>query len=139
MDKHKRMKDVIAGLSLISVLIVGCSKTNEEAENKGTTANTGGTAVCDTVNMKFSANIQPIISANCVSCHNSVISNSNVRLDTYDGVKQQATRLRNSLSVLVGVTSHASGFTPMPYDRPKLSDCDVNKIKSWVDRGSPNN
>lgn len=134
------MKDVIVCLSLISLLLVGCSKTNEEIEKRNSTGNTGDIpVVCDTVNMKFAADIQPIISANCVSCHNNVISNLNVRLDTYAGVKQQATRLRNNLSVLVGVTSHASGFTPMPYNLPKLSDCDVNKIKSWVDRGSLNN
>jgi hypothetical protein len=134
------MKKVIVCLSVINLFLAGCSKTDEETERKKSTPNTVATPVgCDTVNMKFSANIQPIITANCISCHNSVRANLNVRLDTYEGVKQQATRLRNTISVLIGVTSHADGFTPMPYNKPKLSDCDINKIRSWVNRNSPNN
>ena len=134
------MKKVIVCLSALSLFMASCSKTNEETELRNSTPGpVVPTPSCDTVNMKFAANIQPIFNANCVSCHNNVISNLGVRLDTYDGVKQQATRMRNNLSVLIGVISHASGFTPMPYNRPQLSDCDINKIKAWVNRNSPNN
>jgi hypothetical protein len=134
------MRKVLVCIAALGLLVASCSKTNEETELRNSTSNTGVTPpACDTVNMKFAANIQPIFNANCVSCHNNVISNLGVRLDTYDGVKQQATRVRNNLSVLLGVITHASGFTPMPYNRPKLSDCDINKIKAWINRNSPNN
>jgi hypothetical protein len=40
---------------------------------------------------------------------------------------------------LVGAITHAAGFLPMPQSAPKLSDCNINKIKDWVNRGALNN
>lgn len=114
---------------------MGCSKTNEEFESRNSTGNTGGTtSSCDTVNMKYATNIQPIIQANCYSCHANGKAESGVSLETYNQVKQRA-----ASGLLMNVITHASGFPAMPYQLPKLSDCDINKIKDWIDRGTLNN
>lgn len=128
------MKKVLTALSIMSIILTGCSKTDEETLSKST-GGTGGTPTgCDTVNMKYAANIQPIIQANCYSCHGNGLSQNGVSLDSYTKLKQQA-----SSGTLMGVITHASGYPGMPYNLPKLSDCDINKIKDWIDRGTPNN
>ena len=136
--KYNTMKRIFVCLSLIGFIIVGCSKTNETTEsgnNNGNTGGTGGTGgACDTVNMKYAANIQPIIQNNCYSCHGNGLSQNGVSLDSYDKVKKQADN-----GNLMGVISHASGYTPMPFGKPKLAQCDINKIKDWIERGANNN
>ena len=137
------MKKIFVCLSAITLFIIGCSKTNEEAESRASTGNTGGTTNnCDTVNMKYAANIQPILQANCVSCHNVNKANGGVMLDSYASVKTVAADSppnNATSSTLVSVITHRSGYPAMPYNRPKLSDCDINKIKAWISRNAPNN
>ena len=133
------MKKVFICLSVVSLFIIGCSKTNEEAENKISAVPGGSVGTCDTIYMRYKTDIQPILQANCVRCHNDTIANRNVRLNTYEGVKQQADRTRNNLSVLLGVITHTTGFAPMPRGRPKLSECEINKIKDWVSWKALNN
>lgn len=129
------MKKVCVCLSLICFVVISCSKTNEEAESRKINGNTGGnTGNCDTVNMKYAANVLPIIQANCYSCHGNGLSQRGVSLDSYNKVKQQADN-----GNLIGVITHASGYPAMPFGLPKLADCDINKIKDWVARGALNN
>src|SRR3954462_11463250 len=128
------MKKKLIYLIVIGFVWAGCSKTNEETLSNGSTGNTGGnTGNCDTVNMKYATNIQPIIQANCYSCHGNGQAESGISLDSYTKLKQQANN-----GNLIGVITHAAGYPPMPYNLPKLSDCDINKIKDWVERGAPN-
>ena len=86
---------------------------------------------CDTSGMKYSADILPIITTNCYSCHANGIVNGNVSLDGYANVKTQADN-----GDLVGVITHASGYPPMPDNGGKLSDCEINKIKAWIAAGT---
>jgi len=113
------------------LFFVGCSKSNEESLNPAGGGNPTG---CDTANMKYAANIQPIIQANCYRCHGNGQSQGSISLDTYAKLQRVAVN-----GTLVGVISHASGFTPMPQNASKLSDCDINKIKRWVLNGALNN
>lgn len=130
------MKKVFVCLSVMSLYLAGCSKSNEEALSTNNPGNTGGSANCDTVNMKYSTNVQPIIQANCYSCHGNGNSLGGVSVGTYAQVQRLAT---NSRGTLIGVITHASGFKPMPQGLPKLSECDINKIKAWIARGALNN
>jgi hypothetical protein len=112
------------------VLIVACSKENEQ--------NLIGPVVvvptCDTVNMKLSTNVKPILTANCYGCHGNGSSQGGVKLDVYSDLQAWA-----SGGALLGAISHTSGFSPMPKNGAKLSDCDINKIRSWINRGALNN
>ena len=89
---------------------------------------------CNTENVTFASTVKPILSANCYSCHSTAVSTNGVVLDTHAGVKKQADN-----GTLVGAISHAAGFTPMPQGGAKLSDCNIAKIKKWVDDGAKNN
>lgn len=89
---------------------------------------------CDTQNVTFASTVAPILSANCYGCHSTETATNGVILDTHAGVKKQADN-----GTLVGVISHAAGFTPMPQGMAKLPDCDIAKIKEWVDDGAKNN
>jgi cytochrome c553 len=119
----------------MGVVMVACTKTNEETESAVVPGNTGGnTPSCDTVNMKYTANVLPIISANCYGCHGNGRATAGISLDTYDKLKVQVNNKN-----LMNVITHATGYPPMPYQKPKLADCDINKIKAWIDRGALNN
>ncbi len=117
---------------LLLLVLFSCSKSNEadlQGRNGGT--NTGS---CDTANMKFATNILPILETNCKSCHNTATATAGVITENYSGVKMIADN-----GLLLGVITHASGFSPMPQDKPKLADCDINKIRAWIAQGTKNN
>lgn len=89
---------------------------------------------CDTSSVSFSADIMPILSDFCVSCHNASAPSGGVVLNTYNGVKAVADNGR-----LVGSVFHMPGFSPMPPSGTRLDECKLNKIKAWVNAGAPAN
>jgi uncharacterized membrane protein len=129
------MRKVILPLALIIIvcnlmMVSSCSKSNEAA----LTTDTTGTTSCDTVNMKYTANVLPIISSYCYGCHASGAAAGGVSLDSYAKLKTQADN-----GNLIGVITHASGYAAMPQGGAKLSDCNINIIKDWINRGTQNN
>lgn len=120
----------------IGVMVVACSKSNESTAGGGGTGGGGGvgTPTCDTVNMKYAANVLPIVQANCYSCHGNGVVTGGINLNGYANLKVQADN-----GNLVGAITHAAGYTAMPYNLPKLSDCNINIIKAWIARGALNN
>ncbi|MBD0287591.1 MAG: cytochrome c [Flavisolibacter sp.] len=126
------MKRTYSLLTLIacSFIIYSCSKGSDTSSNSG--GNNPGS--CDTVNMRFASDVQPILNANCVGCHGGGLVNGGVTLDNYTGVKTVAGNGK-----LIGVITHAPGFPAMPQGSPKLPDCTINKIRAWINRGAPNN
>jgi hypothetical protein len=93
--------------------------------------------VCDTTSsITFSVSITPILSANCTSasCHGGNTPAAGIKLDVYAGVKTVADNGK-----LVGAISYAAGFSPMPKNGAKISDCNIAKIKKWVAAGALNN
>ncbi|RYU84247.1 hypothetical protein [Hymenobacter persicinus] len=89
---------------------------------------------CDLTAITYTGSISPLLDRNCRSCHNASLLNGNVNLEGYAQAKRYADN-----GLLVGVTSHAAGFKPMPQNAPKLPECDVNRIRQWVAAGAPNN
>ncbi|HRP55907.1 cytochrome c [Agriterribacter sp.] len=100
----------------------GCSKASEDMLT---------VRECDTSGIKYGADILPIITANCYSCHANGIVNGDVSLDGYANLKTQADN-----GNLVGVITHAGGYPPMPDNGGKLSDCEISKIKAWIAAGA---
>jgi hypothetical protein len=119
------MKKLFSALLILSI-VFSCSKNNEQ--------NLGGANTCNSTNMTFTTDIKPILQNNCFSCHGNGLSQNGINFDTYAGVKAVADNGK-----LVGAITHAAGFLPMPQSAPKLSDCNINKIKDWVNRGALNN
>lgn len=90
--------------------------------------------MCDTTAVTFSGSIQPILARNCTTCHTGASANAGVDLSTHAGAATVALNGR-----LVGAVTHAAGFAPMPQGASKLSECNINQIKIWVESGAPNN
>jgi hypothetical protein len=100
---------------------------NQGAKNNSCTG-------CDTADFKYSTAVQPLISTYCQGCHNSGNAGGGYDLSTYAGVKSAA-----ASGVLYNSITWASGFSAMPKGGSKLSDCQILKIKKWIDAGTPNN
>jgi mono/diheme cytochrome c family protein len=91
-------------------------------------------AICDTTNMSFATDIQPIINTNCIGCHSSGSGTSGgYDLTTYAGVKSAVTA-----SKLYESVAQNGAAVSMP-PASKLSQCKIDQIKSWIDAGAPNN
>ena len=93
--------------------------------------------ICTTSGVTYSATITGIINTyGCLnsSCHGGSTPASGFSLADYNGVKAKVTDGR-----LFGAISHASGFSPMPKNAGKMSECDIKKVKAWIDAGAPNN
>ncbi len=88
---------------------------------------------CDTVAVNYTQTVQPLLDAQCVSCHQAGNSSGNVLLDSYASAKQYAENGR-----LMGSVKHESGYSSMP-PGGSLSDCDIAKLEAWVAAGSPEN
>lgn len=116
-------------LVLISMLLImGCYKDKRELLYPGNN--------CDTSSVTFVGTIQPILSQNCAGagCHQGAASAAGIDLSNYSGTKIIADNGK-----LIGVINHSPGFSPMPKNMSKLSDCDINKISAWVNKGALNN
>lgn len=115
---------LILSLSLIIIGISSCTYDNVEDLYPQIVE-------CNTINVTYSETMVSIMSANCNFCHGGSDPLANVRTDTYDGLKIIADNGR-----LWGAVNHESGYSPMPKDRPKLNDCDLKKIRVWLDNGA---
>src|SRR5215218_5876493 len=123
------------GSLLLLFFVISCSKSNESelGQNQNNNGNNGGNNnSCDTANMTFAANIKPILQNNCYACHsNANFAISGVKLEDYADLIVHV----ESGDVL-GTITHAVGYPAMPQGGAKLSDCNINKIKSWIDHGA---
>lgn len=109
--------------------------TSDSMEDEPTPDPNPNPSTCNTTNMKFSTDIMPIIQTNCYGgCHNGSSPLSGFSFETYAGVKAKVDEGR-----LYGAISHQAGFVAMPQNGGKLPDCEIAKIKSWIDAGAPNN
>ncbi|WP_205502171.1 cytochrome c [Rufibacter psychrotolerans] len=128
-------KNLRSGLLGLTLLLTGLSACKDDKEEEITPNNPNQQPQqCDTNSVTYSGTVSGIISSNCLACHNATQANGGMILDTYARVKQVADNGK-----LMGVITHASGFPAMPQGGPKLSDCNIAKIKKWVDAGAPNN
>ena len=118
-------------LLLFALIPGGCYYDNEE--------DLYGDAECDTTNVTYSADIWPVISDNCVSCHSGGAPSGNISLENYDQIKAQAVIPAGQPGSLYGAISHDPGNSAMPKSGAKLSECSIAKIKKWIDDGALNN
>ncbi|HWJ26902.1 MAG TPA: hypothetical protein VNS32_10195 [Flavisolibacter sp.] len=90
---------------------------------------------CDTANVTYSTTIKGILNNySCLGCHVGTNPSGGINLETHVNVKAQALSGK-----LYGAVSHSPGFVPMPDGAAKMSPCDINKVKAWIDAGAPDN
>jgi hypothetical protein len=120
-------KKILLPLVIFSLAAVSGCYYDKEDELYGTT--------CNTANVTYSTTITGIINAyNCLSCHGGTAPSAGFSLEGYNNVKAKVTDGR-----LLGAINHSTGFAAMPQNAPKMSQCDINKVKAWVDAGALNN
>lgn len=112
-------------IAVIFCVLLGCRYDVEQNTN------------CNTSNVTYSSTITGIINTyGCLGsgCHGGASPGSGFKLDSYAGVKAKVTDGR-----LFGAINHFSGFIPMPQNSGKMTQCEINKVKAWIDAGAPNN
>jgi hypothetical protein len=119
--------------AVCTLFVIGC--TNDKGEDiikPSTTPTTPGSG-CDTASaISYSAQIAPIITSKCISCHGA--SNGGTKLHDWTNVNAKATSGK-----LYGAVSWNGSALNMPQGGSKLSDCDIAKVKKWAAAGAPNN
>lgn len=124
--KHKSLIQ-LSILTLLSLILAqGCYYDNEEYLYPGT--------VCDTTNVTYSQRILPLLQRDCLACHTQAVASASVVLEGYSAVKQQVTNGK-----LLGVITHAQGFSPMPKTGSKWTDCEISSLQKWIAEGAPQN
>jgi uncharacterized membrane protein len=88
---------------------------------------------CITTNMTYTTNVKPIMTQNCTSCHSGSAPSAGIALENYEQVKAAAQN-----GSLTGVINQTSGWSPMPKNQAKLSDCSISQIEAWIAQGLPN-
>jgi uncharacterized membrane protein len=121
----KRLLISISFLALMILSLNSCYKDNEE-DLYGNN--------CQTSNVSFSATIQPVLNANCVSCHSGAGASAGIRLSNHSEVSAAIDGGR-----FIGAIKHQGGFSAMPPSGPKLTTCQISQIEAWVAQGKPNN
>lgn len=122
----RKIRLLICGIGLV-VLMQSCYYDNIEELYPQAPA-------CDTTNVTYSTDVWPVISENCTDCHNTGFPSGNVSLSNYDEI---VAAVQNGS--LLGTIKHEDGWSPMPKGGGKLPDCDIQKIESWVNAGTPDN
>lgn len=122
------MKKKIFSMILCSGLITGCYYDSEDVLNPGS-------GTCDTNGVTYNNTVVPLLQVSgCLGCHSGGAPSGNISLATYTSVKAAAQNGK-----LFGAINHSPGFSPMPQGGNKMSTCNINKIKAWIDAGSINN
>ena len=88
----------------------------------------------NSVPVTYRETIATIITRNCDEVCHGLDGTSGIPLKHYDGLKNIADAGR-----LMGAIRHSPGFSPMPKEKPQLSECDISKIQKWIDNGAPYN
>jgi hypothetical protein len=90
---------------------------------------------CDTENQSYSNNIVPILNRYCITCHNdNSVLGAGISFDSYE---QLIVYVENGS--LLSSIKQESGAIAMPPTGQKATDCEIEKIQSWIDSGAPNN
>lgn len=84
--------------------------------------------------ISFSKEIMPLISTNCLQCHDSKNHSDGLVFEKYKQIVLSA----KSGELYDSVIS-INGYAPKMPKGGKLSDCETNLIKFWIQQGFKNN
>lgn len=116
-------------ISILSIIIVGCTFHNEEDYFEVQACDSTNVDK-DTINVVFD-DLAYIFSETCLSCHNSGFSyEPGIVFDSYDDVV-------NSINTGKVIPAIKHETVQMPKDQAKLSNCNIQLIEIWVERGMP--
>ncbi len=89
---------------------------------------------CDTTNVTFKGSVFPIVETYCLGCHSGNSPGGGIYLRNYNDLVAVANNGK-----LMGSIRHDPGYSPMPKNANKLSDCQIETFNIWIKNGTPNN
>jgi hypothetical protein len=89
---------------------------------------------CDPALGSFSGEIWPTIQKYCLGCHSGSNPQGGLSLEGYSQIAAAANN-----GSLLGVVKWESGYTAMPLNGNKLTDCEIIQIENWIQNGTPQN
>ena len=89
---------------------------------------------CDSQEMSYEDDIQPIVNKYCLVCHSKEVNFGNITLEEYEEI----TKYIDS-GEMQGAINHEDGYSPMPKNGAPLLDCEIEKIESWINDGALDN
>ncbi len=89
---------------------------------------------CDSINVTYSQTIKPILSSYCQGCHSGSSPSGGISITNYSQTKSLAGNGK-----LMGTIEHQAGYSPMPKNASKLSDCNIKQLNKWISDGMQNN
>jgi len=119
-------KKTIIYCFLTFILLNGCYYDNER--------DLYGDDACEELTPTFSAGVLSIFNRDCYQCHTNALMLGNVSLEGYENVIPYVED-----GSLLGSVEHINGFSPMPKDRNRLTDCEVKIIRDWIEQGALDN
>lgn len=126
------MRKILIGIMVLIFairLFSGCSKASVDQL-------TGGANPCDTTHVSYATDIVPILQQFCWPCHsnNNMAFGDLVNLQGNDSGYSEVMGWAEG-GFVVGNVTYAPGYIGMPYGKPRLDSCEVNKIVAWVHQG----
>lgn len=88
---------------------------------------------CTLTNSTYNLQVKPLLERYCTSCHAGNLLSGGINLGTYETLLLVAKNGR-----LLGSIQHQSGYSPMPQGGNKLSTCDIDLVKRWIEAGAKN-
>ena len=85
---------------------------------------------CNASAATFVSTIEPLMKAKCQNCHSNGNGADGVSLEGYENIKKYAAK-----GILLKVIEHQEGVPSMPKKASKLSDCEINQVKTWIAAG----
>ncbi len=119
------MKKLIFSAALVC-LAMACTSENIEEDFPA----------CDTSDMRFSTDITEIFSVSCFRCHDSDNAGSageGIDLSDFSVVKSYVENGR-----LMEAIEQNGNASSMPLSANKMDQCNIDKIKSWINEGAEN-
>ena len=95
-----------------------------------------GAAICDTSAVSYKNDVVPILQEYCYNCHGAHVSAAGGGI-ILEGITNLTNYANNNQ--LAGDISATPGYTAMPYGKPKLPSCQLNKILAWINQGINDN
>ena len=130
-EKMKQLKSnsikliLFSVITAFSVFIISCEK-DEVVKVQPPPSD------CDTVNITFALNIEPVIKERCEGCHSNSAQSAGVNLEGYDNIKNHA--LNGSL--VSSIEGTMQGFFYKAGDT--TASCKFLQLKAWINKGAPN-
>ncbi len=97
----------------------------------------------DSIYNSYTISIQPVIKSNCYSCHSTAVTQSGgLDLEDYNSFKTYLNIDFRGDGVYGSMFYHCIIKAPLSKPMPptgKLTDCEIKRIKKWIESGAPNN